>query len=145
MRGMGYCCNAGTSFSCAHRVNPFYLKQNKVRPVTHCKTIAEIAGFDGSSIQRDTFWLTVHETPAVVVQDLGVFPDGKSFLHDLGHAVMVRDLGYVENKPGSYPKGLMLLCKLVHQILLWSQGKLLSLSLNLWVPESRSRRPGGRG
>ncbi len=41
-------------------------------------------------------WPAVHETPTVVAQDQGVFPEGKPALHDQGHAAVPTCLRHVE-------------------------------------------------
>ncbi len=64
-RGMGLNVDAGVPVGCG---------KYKARPVTHCQTVSETFRSYGSSIQRDTFWTVVHETPAVGAQDQRVFP-----------------------------------------------------------------------
>ncbi len=59
-------------------------------------TVSETAGSDGSSIQSNTFWPAAHETPTVVAQDQGVFPEEESASHDQGHAMMLSCLRHVE-------------------------------------------------
>ncbi len=58
--------------------------------------VSKTVGSDGSSVQRDTFWPAVHETPTVVAQVQGVLPEGKPIPHDQGHAAMPTCLGHVE-------------------------------------------------
>ncbi len=72
------------------------VKESQRRPVTHGQAVSNTAGSDGSSIQRDTFWPAVHETPTVVAQVQGVLPEGKPVPHDQGHAAMPTYLGHVE-------------------------------------------------
>ncbi|KAI2647967.1 Transposon Ty3-G Gag-Pol polyprotein [Labeo rohita] len=83
-RGVGFDHDAGTSVSCLDRVDPHLHQENQNRPVTRCQTFPETVGSDGSCVQRNTFWPAVHETPAVVAQDQGVLPKGKSASHDQG-------------------------------------------------------------
>ncbi len=52
------------------------------------QAVSNTAGSDGSSVQHDTFWPAVHETPTVVAQVQGVLPEGKPVPHDQGHAAM---------------------------------------------------------
>ncbi len=48
-----------------HHVCGHCHEQCQSRPVTYCKAVSETVGSDGSSVQRDTFWPAVHETPRV--------------------------------------------------------------------------------
>ncbi len=66
--------DAGTNVSCSDRVDFHVSQESERRPVTHCQAVSEIAGSDGSCVQCDTIWPAVHETPAVVAQDQGIFP-----------------------------------------------------------------------
>ncbi|KAI2651123.1 Transposon Ty3-G Gag-Pol polyprotein [Labeo rohita] len=75
-RGVGFDHDAGTVVSCSDRVDPHCSQESEGRPVTHCEAVPATAGSDGSSVQRDTFWPAVHETPTVVAQDQGVLPRG---------------------------------------------------------------------
>ncbi len=54
------------------------VKRIRLGKVTHCQTVSETVRSYGSSIQRDTFWTAVHETPAVVAQDKRAFPRGET-------------------------------------------------------------------
>ncbi len=102
---MGLNVDAGAPVTGMYRVHPVSCEKNKARPVTHCQTVSEIVRSYGSSIQRDTFWTVVHETPAVVAQDQRVFPEGQPLSHDQGHVAMLSCLGNVEETlvpvPGS--------------------------------------------
>ncbi len=60
------------------------------------KQFKKTAGSDVSCVQRDTFWLALHKTPTVVVQDQGVLAKGKPTSHDQGHAAMPTCLIHVE-------------------------------------------------
>ncbi len=81
--------------SCSDRV--VHVSQESVRrPVTHCQAVSEIAGSDGSCVQCDTIWPAVHETPAVVAQDQGIFPEGKSTSHDQGLSTVCASPRHVE-------------------------------------------------
>ncbi len=51
---------------------------------------------DGSCVQCDTIWPAVHETPAVVAQDQGIFPEGKSTSHDQGLSTVCASPRHVE-------------------------------------------------
>ncbi len=95
-RGMGLNVDAGAPVTVTCRLHPVGCEKNKARPVTHCETVSETVMSYGSSIQCDTFWTVVHETPAVVAQDQRVFPEGQHLSHDQGYAVMFTCLGYVE-------------------------------------------------
>ncbi|KAL0148119.1 hypothetical protein M9458_056589 [Cirrhinus mrigala] len=95
-RGVGFDHDAGTSVSCSDRVDPHCSQESEGRPVTHCQAVPATAGSDGSSVQRDTFWPAVHETPTVVAQDQGVLPEGKPTSHDQGHAALPTCPGHVE-------------------------------------------------
>ncbi|KAL0154164.1 hypothetical protein M9458_050623, partial [Cirrhinus mrigala] len=95
-RGVGFDHDAGTSVSCSDRVDPHCSQESEGRPVTHCEAVPATAGSDGSSIQRDTFWPAVHETPTVVAQDQGVLPEGRPTSHDQGHAALPTCPGHVE-------------------------------------------------
>ncbi len=64
--------------------------------VTHCQTVSETVGSDGSCVQHDTFWPAVHETLAVVAQDQRVLPKGQSASNDQGHVAMLTCLRHVE-------------------------------------------------
>ncbi|KAI2644258.1 Transposon Ty3-G Gag-Pol polyprotein [Labeo rohita] len=95
-RGVGFDHDAGTFVSCSDRVDPHCSQESEGRLVTHCEAVPATAGSDGSSVQRDTFWPAVHETPTVVAQDQGVLPEGKPILHDQGHAALPTCPGHVE-------------------------------------------------
>jgi len=62
---LGLNVDAGPPVTGTQRVHPFGYEKNKARPVTHCQTVSDAFVSDGSSVQRDTFWTVVHETPAV--------------------------------------------------------------------------------
>ncbi|KAL0150469.1 hypothetical protein M9458_054286 [Cirrhinus mrigala] len=47
-------------------------------------------------VQRNTFWPAVHETPAVVTQNQGVFHKGKPTSHGQGHAALPTCRRHVE-------------------------------------------------
>ncbi len=110
-RGMGLNVDAGAPVTVTYRVHPVSCEENKARPVTHCQTVSETVRFYGSSIQRDTFWTVVHETPAVVAQDQRVFPEEQPLSHDQGHMPMLSCLGNVEETlvpvPGSHVGSFM--------------------------------------
>ncbi len=74
--GVGFDHNAGTFVSCSDRIDSHCSQESQRRPVIHCQAVSKIAGSDGSYVQRDTFWPAVRETPTVVAQDQGVFPEG---------------------------------------------------------------------
>ncbi len=93
---MGFDHDAGTFVPCSDRVDPRGSQESERRPVTHCQAVSEAAGSDGSCVQRDIYWPAVHETPTVVAQDQGVFPEGKPASHDQGHAAMPTCLRHVE-------------------------------------------------
>ncbi len=95
-RGVGFDHDAGTIVPCSDRVDSQHGQESQRRPVTHCQAVSKTVGSDGSSVQRDTFWPAVHETPTVVAQVQGVLPEGKPILHDQGHAAMPTCLGHVE-------------------------------------------------
>ncbi len=95
-RGVGFDHDAGTIFPCSDRVDSQHGQESQRRPVTHCQAVSKTVGSDGSSVQRDTFWPAVHETPTVVAQVQGVLPEGKPIPHDQGHAAMPTCLGHVE-------------------------------------------------
>ncbi len=95
-RGVGFDHDAGTFVSCSDRVDSHNGQESQRRPVTHCQAVSNIAGTDGSCVQRDTFWPAVHETPRVVAQDQGLLPEVKPASHDQGHAAMPTCLGHVE-------------------------------------------------
>ncbi len=77
-RGVGFAHDAGSYDTCSDRVDPRRGREGERRPVTHCEAVSETAGSDGSCVQRDTSWPAVHETPTVVAQDQGVFPEWKT-------------------------------------------------------------------
>ncbi len=95
-RGVGFDHDAGTIVPCSDRVDSQHGQESQRRPVTHCQAVSKTVGSDGSSVQRDTFWPAVHETPTVVAQVQGVLPEGKPIPHDQGHAAMPTCLGHVE-------------------------------------------------
>ncbi len=95
-RGVEFIHDAGTNVSCSDRVDPHVSQESERRPVTHCQAVSEIAGSDGSYVQRDTIWPAVHETPAVVAQDQGIFPEGKSTSHDQGLSTVCAGPRHVE-------------------------------------------------
>ncbi len=95
-RGVGLDHDAGTFVSCSDRVDPHCSHESQRRPVIHCQAVSKATGSDGNCVQRDTFWLAVHETPTVVAQDQGVLPEGKPASHDQGHAAMPTCLRHVE-------------------------------------------------
>ncbi len=81
--------------SCSDRV--VHVSQESVRrPVTHCQAVSEIAGSDGSCVHVIPYWPAVHETPAVVAQDQGIFPEGKSTSHDQGLSTVCASPRHVE-------------------------------------------------
>ncbi len=94
-RGVGFDHDAGTIVPCSDRVDSQHSQESQRRPVTHGQAVSNTAGSDGSSVQRDTFWPAVHETPTVVAQVKGVLPEGKPIPHDQGHAAMPTCLGHV--------------------------------------------------
>ncbi len=95
-RGVGFDHNAGMVVPCSDRVDSHHSQESQRRPVTHDQAVSNTAGSDGSSVQRDTFWPAVHETPTVMAQVQGVLPEGKPAPHDQGHAAMPTCLGHVE-------------------------------------------------
>ncbi len=95
-RGVEFDHDAGTNVSCSDRVDFHVSQESERRPVTHCQAVSEIAGSDGSCVQRDTIWPAVHETPAVVAQDQGIFPEGKSTSHDQGLSTVCASPRHVE-------------------------------------------------
>ncbi len=95
-RGVGFDHDAGTIVPCSDRVDSQHGQESQRRSVTHGQAVSDTAGSDGSSVQRDTFWPAVHETPTVVAQVQGVLPEGKPVPHDQGHAAMPTCLGHVE-------------------------------------------------
>ncbi len=109
-RGVGFDHDAGTIVPCSDRVDSQHGQESQRRPVTHGQAVSNTAGSDGSSVQRDTFWPAVHETPTVVAQVQGVLPEGKPIPYDQGHAAMPTCHGHVERTlvlvsgpdPGSY-------------------------------------------
>ncbi len=88
--------DAGTNVSCSDRVDFHVRQESERRPVTHCQAVSEIAGSDGSCVQCDTIWPAVHETPAVVAQDQGIFPEGKSTSHGQGLSTVCASPRHVE-------------------------------------------------
>ncbi len=88
--------DAGTNVSCSDRVDFHVSQESERRPVTHCQAVSEIAGSDGSCVQLDTIWPAVHETPAVVARDQGIFPEGKSTSHDQGLSTVCASPRHVE-------------------------------------------------
>ncbi len=93
---MGFDNDAGTVVSCSYRSDSHSRERSERRSVTHCQTVSETVGSDGSCVQRNTFWPAVHETLTVVAQDQGVFPEGESTSHDQGHVAMLTCLRHVE-------------------------------------------------
>ncbi len=93
---VGFDHDVDTSVSCSDQFDPHSSQESKRRPVTHCKTIPETDGSDGSCVQRDTFRPAVHYSPAVVTQDQRVFPKGQPASQDQGHAAMLTYLRHVE-------------------------------------------------
>ncbi len=92
-RGVGFDHDAGTAVSCSDRVD------------RHCSQRRLSSSFRDCCIQCDTFWPAVHETPIVVAQDQGVFPEGKSASHDQGHAAMLSCLSHYGINLGSCHRG----------------------------------------
>ncbi|XP_073669465.1 uncharacterized protein [Paramisgurnus dabryanus] len=103
-RYMGFNDNAGTSVPCSCGIHSFGCRQSEVRPVTHCKTISEVVGPHGSSIQCDTPWAASHETATVVAQNQRVFPEGQPVPSDQGHAQMSSCLRSLEETMVSLPR-----------------------------------------
>ncbi|KAI2651122.1 ORF V: Enzymatic polyprotein [Labeo rohita] len=95
-RGVGFDHDAGTFVPCSYCVDPHRSQESQAGPVTHCQTVSTTIGSDGSSVQRDTFWPAVHETPTVVTQVKRVLPEGKPAPHDQGHAQRATCLRHVE-------------------------------------------------
>ncbi len=95
-RGVEFDHDAGTNVACSDRVDFHVSQESERRPVTYCQAVSEIAGSDGSCVQRDTGWPAVHETPAVVAQDQGIFPEGKSTSHDQGLSTVCASPRHVE-------------------------------------------------
>ncbi|KAI2646186.1 Zinc finger protein 462 [Labeo rohita] len=83
------------SVSCSDRVDPHCSQESESRPVTHCQTVPETVGSDGSCIQRNTSWPAVHEITTVVTQNQGVFLEGKPTLHDQDHMALPTCLRHV--------------------------------------------------
>ncbi len=110
-RGMGLNVDAGAPVTGTYRVHPVGCKKYKARPVTHGQTVLETVRSYGSSIQCDTFWTVVHETPAVVAQDQKGFPEGQPLLHDQGLVAMLACLCNVKDTlvpvPGSHVGNFM--------------------------------------
>ncbi len=77
-RSVGFDHNTGTVVPCSDRVDSHHSQESQRRPVTHDQAVSNTAGSDGSSIQRDTFWPAVHETPTVVAQVQGFLPKGET-------------------------------------------------------------------
>ncbi len=71
--------HAGAPVIGTYRVHPVGCKKYEARPVTHCQTVSETVRSFGSSIQCDTIWTVVHETPAVVARTKGFSPRGNPF------------------------------------------------------------------
>ncbi len=90
-RSVGFDHDTGKVVPCSDRVDSHHSQESQRRPVTHGQAVSNTAGSDCSSVQRDTFWPAVHETPTVVAQVQGVLPEGKS-----RHAAMPTCLGHVE-------------------------------------------------
>ncbi len=95
-RGVEFDHDAGTNVACSDRVDFHVSQESERRPVTYCQAVSEIAGSDGSCVQCDTGWPAVHETPAVVAQDQGIFPEGKSTSHDQGLSTVCASPRHVE-------------------------------------------------
>ncbi len=95
-RGVEFDHDAGTNVACSDRVDFHVSQESERRPVTYCQAVSEIAGSDGSCVQRDTGWPAVHETPAVVAQDQGIFPEGKSTSHHQGLSTVCASPRHVE-------------------------------------------------
>ncbi len=95
-RGKGLNIDAGTPVTGTYRVHHVGCKKHKARPVIYCQTVSETVRSYGRSIQRDTFWTVIHETPAVVAQNQRVFTERQPLSHDQGHAAMLSCLGNVE-------------------------------------------------
>ncbi len=104
--GVGFDDNAGTSVSCSYWFDSCSREQCQARPVTHCEAVSGTVVSCGSSIRRDTFWPAVHEIPAVVAQDQGVFPEGQPISLGQGHVVMPTCLSHEERSLGSCPRVL---------------------------------------
>ncbi len=102
-RGMGLNVNADVPVTGTYRIHPVGCKKYKARPVTNCQTVSETVRSYWSSIQRDTFWTVVHETPVVVAQDQRIFPEGQPLTHDQGHAAMCTGLGNMKETLVSVP------------------------------------------
>ncbi|KAI2650209.1 hypothetical protein H4Q32_000145 [Labeo rohita] len=73
---VGFDHDAGTFVPPSYCVDPHRSQESQAGPVTHCQTVSTTIGSDGSSVQRDTFWPAVHETPTVVAQVKRVLPRG---------------------------------------------------------------------
>ncbi len=52
--GVGFDHDAGTYVPCSDRVDPHSSQESERRPVTHCQTVSETAGSDGSCVQHVT-------------------------------------------------------------------------------------------
>jgi hypothetical protein len=85
---MGLHDDAGTNVSRTHGVHTGDGLQSEARPQPHCEAVPETAGAHGSSVQCYTFWPATHETRTVVVENQGIFPEGKSVPYDQGNAQM---------------------------------------------------------
>ncbi len=75
---MGLRNDAGTAVSSTYPVHFDHSQESEVGPRHHKETVPEDIGPHGSSFQRNTFWSTAHEGPAVVAEDQGILPEGKS-------------------------------------------------------------------
>ncbi len=93
---VGFDRDVDTSVSCSDQFDPLSSQESKRRPVTHCQTVSETDGYDGSCVQHDTFRPAVHNSPAVVTQDQRVFPKGQPASQDQGHTAMLTYLRHVE-------------------------------------------------
>ncbi|KAL0151772.1 hypothetical protein M9458_052923 [Cirrhinus mrigala] len=96
---LGFGHDAGTIVFRSSRYDSHSSQKSARGPVTDSHIFSRTVGSNGSSFQRDSSGLAVHETPAVVAQKQKVFPEGKSFSYDQGLPMMCASLGYVE-KPG---------------------------------------------
>ncbi len=65
-RDVGFDNDACTVVSCSYRSDSHSCKGSERRPVTHCQTVSETVGSDGSTVHRDIFWPAVQHIHQVL-------------------------------------------------------------------------------
>ncbi len=84
--------------------------------LTSVKRVREGRSLTVKQFQKLSNVIPVHETSTVVAQDQGVLPEGKSTLHDQGHATMSTCLRHVTQVTNASLTGCGVVMSLAHHL-----------------------------